>query len=110
MNDIQIILLIIITTFMTVMLRTLPLFAKIPENNPIINKFFEALPYSVLTLLVFPGIFTSTGTGIYDILKVLLGIGVITYLSLKKYGLGIVIVASLVIIFALDIIKIFLLK
>lgn len=105
MNNYEVTILIIITAILTALLRTLPLFIKVPENNKIINKFFEALPYSVLTLLVFPGIFTSSGTELFDIIKVFIGIGVIAYLSLKKYGLGIVITVSMLIIFIFDIIK-----
>ena len=103
-------LLIITTSFVTIILRTLPLFIKIPEKNYFINKFFEALPYSVLTLLIFPGILTSGGTTSYDLLKILFGIGVITYLSFKKYGLGIIILISLIVIFIFDSIKILLYK
>ena len=106
MNNFEVTVLILISASLTVMLRTMPLFVKIPENNRIINKFFEALPYAVLTLLVFPGIFTSAGNTGFDIAKVFIGIGVITFLSLKKYGLGIVITAAMVIIFMFDIIKI----
>ena len=108
MNDLQIIFLIIVTAIMTVMLRTSSLFVRIPENNPIINRFFEALPYAVLTLLIFPGIFTSAGTTGFDIIKVFIGIGVIVFLSLKKCGLGIIITVSMVIIFIFDIVKMFL--
>lgn len=106
MNNYEVTILIIITAFLTIMLRTLPLFIKVPESNKIINKFFEALPYSVLTLLVFPGIFTSAGVDRFDRLKIFIGIGVIIYLSLKKYGLGIVITVSMLIIFIFDILKI----
>jgi len=78
---------------------------KLPENNPFVNKFFEALPYTVLVLLIFPDIFTSTGTGIFGLFKVFAGIGVIVYFSLKKMGLGGVILVSMVTILAFDIIK-----
>ena len=110
MSNSKILLLIITTSFITVILRTLPLFIKIPEKNYFINKFFEALPYSVLTLLIFPWILTSGGTTSYDLLKILFGIGVITYLSFKKYGLGIIILISLIVIFIFDSIKILLYK
>ena len=106
-NNFEVTILILISAALTVMLRTMPLFVRIPENNRIINKFFEALPYAVLTLLVFPGIFTSAGNTGFDIIKVSIGIGVITFLSLKRYGLGIVITASMIIIFLFDIIKVF---
>ena len=106
-NNLEVTILILISAALTVMLRTMPLFVRIPENNRIINKFFEALPYAVLTLLVFPGMFTSAGNTGFDIIKVSIGIGVITFLSLKRYGLGIVITASMIIIFLFDIIKVF---
>ncbi len=105
-NNFEVTVLILISATLTVMLRTMPLFVRIPENNRIINKFFEALPYAVLTLLVFPGIFTSAGNTGFDIVKVFIGIGVITFLSLKKHGLGIVITVSMLIIFMFDIIKV----
>ena len=107
MSDLKILLLIIVSAITTALLRTLPLFAKIPENNPFINKFFEGLPYAVLTLLVFPGIFTSAGTDVFDIVKVLTGIVIIAYLSFKKYGLGTVISVSMIMIFMFDIVKVF---
>ena len=107
MSNFEVTVLILITALLTVLLRTMPLFVRIPENNRIINKFFEALPYAVLTLLVFPGIFTSAGNSGFDMIKVFIGIGVITFLSLKKYGLGTVITVSMVIIFLSDIIKVF---
>ncbi len=106
MNNFEVTVLILISAALTVMLRTMPLFVRIPENNRIINKFFEALPYAVLTLLVFPGIFTSAGNTGFDIVKVFIGIGVIAFLSLKKHGLGIVITVSMLIIFMFDIIKV----
>lgn len=102
MNNSEVTILILICAVCTVFLRTSPIFFKIPENNQIINKFFEALPYAVLTLLVFPGIFTSTGTTSFDIVKVFIGIIVITILSLKKYGLGVVITVSMIVIFLID--------
>lgn len=105
-NNFEVTILILISAALTVMLRTMPLFVRIPENNRIINKFFEALPYAVLTLLVFPGMFTSAGNTGFDIIKVSIGIGVITFLSLKRYGLGIVITVSMFIIFIFDIIKV----
>lgn len=103
MNNLEVSILILICAIFTILIRTLPLFLKIPENNPVINKFFEALPYAVLTLLVFPGIFTSMGTTNLDYLKVFIGILVITLLSLKKYGLGIVISISMFVIIMFDI-------
>jgi len=63
------------------------------------------LPYTVLILLIFPDIFTSTGTGAFGLIKVFAGIGVIVYFSLKKMGLGGVILVSMVTILAFDIVK-----
>ena len=70
MNNLEVFKVIVISALVTVALRLLPLFVKIPKN-PIMNKFFEALPYSVLALMVFPDIFTSGGTTPYDIVKIL---------------------------------------
>ena len=70
MNNLEVFKVIVISALVTVALRLLPLFVKIPKN-PIMNKFFEALPYSVLALMVFPDIFTSGGTAPYDIVKIL---------------------------------------
>ena len=103
MSEILLVQLLIITA-----LITLSLFVKLPENNPFINKFFEALPYTVLILLIFPDIFTSTGTGAFGLIKVFAGIGVIVYFSLKKMGLGGVILVSMVTILAFDIVKLLL--
>ena len=107
MNNSEIFKVIVISALVTVSLRLLPLFVKIPKN-PIMNKFFEALPYSVLVLMVFPDIFTSSGTSLYDIVKILIGMVVVTFLSLKKFGLGIIVSVSLVIIFLFDLLKIYL--
>ena len=107
MNNSEVFKEIAISALVTVSLRLLPLFVKIPKN-PIMNKFFEALPYSVLTLMVFPDIFTSGGTSLYDIVKILIGMVAVTFLSLKKFGLGIIVSMSLVIIFLFDLLKIYL--
>lgn len=105
MDNFTIVILILATALITAFIKLIPLFIKIPENNPFINKFFEALPYTVLTILIFPDIFTSTGTGNFNIMKVLAGIGIIVWLSLKKIGLGIVVPVSISIVFLFDIIK-----
>ena len=105
MSEILLVQLLIITALITLSFKLLPLFVKLPENNPCVNKFFEALPYTVLVLLIFPDIFTSTGTGIFGLIKVFAGIGVIVYFSLKKMGLGGVILVSMVTILAFDIVK-----
>ena len=107
MNNSEVFKVIVISALVTVSLRLLPLFVKIPKN-PIMNKFFEALPYSVLVLMVFQDIFTSGGTSLYDIVKILIGMVVVTFLSLKKFGLGIIVSVSLVIIFLFDLLKIYL--
>ena len=108
MSEILLIQLLIITALITLSFKLLPLFVKLPEKNPFINKFFEALPYTVLILLIFPDIFTSTGTGVFGLIKVFAGIGVIVYFSLKKMGLGGVILVSMVTILAFDIVKLLL--
>ena len=105
MSEILLVQLLIITALITLSFKLLPLFVKLPENNSFVNKFFEALPYTVLVLLIFPDIFTSTGTGVFGLIKVFAGIGVIVYFSLKKMGLGGVILVSMVTILAFDIIK-----
>ena len=105
MSEILLVQLLIITALITLSFKLFPLFVKLPENNPFVNKFFEALPYTVLVLLIFPDIFTSTGTGVFGLIKVFAGIGVIVYFSLKKMGLGGVILVSMVTILAFDIIK-----
>ena len=107
MNNSEVFKVIVISALVTVSLRLLPLFVKIPKN-PIMNKFFQALPYSVLVLMVFPDIFTSSGTSLYDIVKILIGMVAVTFLSLKKFGLGIIVSVSLVIIFLFDLVKIYL--
>ena len=93
---------------MTVILRTLPIFVKIPENNLKVNKFFEALPYTVLTVLVFPDIFTSTGITNFDIIRVLVGMAIVAYLTFRKTNLGIIIIVSIAVIYFLGTLKIYL--
>lgn len=93
---------------MTVILRTLPIFVKIPENNLKVNKFFEALPYTVLTVLVFPDIFTSTGSTNFDIIRVLVGMVIVAYLTFRKTNLGIIIIVSIAVIYFLGTLKIYL--
>ena len=90
---------------MTVILRTLPIFVKIPENNLKVNKFFEALPYTVLTVLVFPYIFTSTGSTNFDIIRVLIGMAIVAYLTFRKMNLGIIIIVSIAVIYFLGMLK-----
>ena len=108
MSEILLVQLLIITALITLSFKLLPLFVKLPEKNPFINKFFEALPYTVLILLIFPDIFTSTGTGAFGLIKFFAGIGVIVYFSLKKMGLGGVILVSMITILAFDIVKLLL--
>ena len=107
MNNLEVFKVIVISALVTVALRLLPLFVKIPKN-PIMNKFFEALPYSVLTLLVFPGIFSSGGTKMIDFLKIFVGMMIVVVMSLKKKGLGLIITVSLVVILLFDILKYYL--
>ena len=52
MSEILLVQLLIITALITLSFKLLPLFVKLPENNPFVNKFFEALPYTVLVLLI----------------------------------------------------------
>lgn len=98
-------MILMILIIMTVILRTLPIFVKIPENNLKVNKFFEALPYTVLTVLVFPDIFTSTGSTKFDIIRVLIGMAIVAYLTFKKANLGIIIIVSIAVIYFLGILK-----
>ena len=108
MSEILLVQLLIITALITLSFKLLPLFVKLPENNPFVNKFFEALPYSVLVLMVFPDIFTSGGTSVYDVIKILIGMAIVAFLSLKKYGLGMIVTISLIMIFLFDLAKIYL--
>ena len=101
-------MILMILIIMTVILRTLPIFVKIPENNLKVNKFFEALPYTVLTVLVFPDIFTSTGSTNFDIIRVLIGMVIVAYLTFRKTNLGIIIIVSIAVIYFLGILKIYL--
>ena len=98
-------MILMILIIMTVILRTLPIFVKIPENNLKVNKFFEALPYTVLTVLVFPDIFTSTGSTKFDIIRVLIGMAIVAYLTFKKANLGIIIIVSIAVIYFLGMLK-----
>ena len=107
MSNLEVLKIIVVSALVTVALRLLPLFVKIPKN-PILNKFFEALPYSVLVLMVFPDIFTSGGTSVYDVVKILIGMAIVAFLSLKKYGLGMIVTISLIMIFLFDLAKIYL--
>ena len=98
-------MILMILIIMTVIMRTLPIFVKIPENNLKVNKFFEALPYTVLTVLVFPDIFTSTGSTKFDIIRVLIGMAIVAYLTFKKANLGIIIIVSIAVIYFLGMLK-----
>ena len=108
MTNFEVLRLIIFAAMLTVVIRIFPLIVKIPENNKFINKFFEALPYSVLTLLVFPGIFTSGGKKTIDFLKIFVGMMIVAVMSLKKKGLGFIISVSLVVILLFDVLKLYL--
>ena len=98
-------MILMILIIMTVILRTLPIFVKIPENNLKVNKFFEALPYTVLTVLVFSDIFTSTGSTNFDIIRVLIGMVIVAYLTFRKTNLGIIIIVSIAVIYFLGMLK-----
>ena len=99
-------IILLVLVIITMILRTLPIFVKIPESNLKINKFFEALPYTVLTVLVFPDIFTSTGNTSFDVVRVLIGMIIVAYLTFKKANLGIIIIVSIAVIYFLGMLKV----
>ena len=98
MQDYKIYIIIITVTIFTIIFRTLPIFIKIPENNKTINRFFDFMPISILTVLAFPDIFTSVGNKYSDICIALFSILVIIYLSYKKKSMGMTLFISFIII------------
>lgn len=87
MNNTEIVLLIILLAIITIIMRIGAVYINMP-NNKLLNKYFDALPITVLTILVFPEIFTSIGTDYKSIAIIAIGILVVVYTTLKKYDLG----------------------
>lgn len=98
MNDYRLYIIIAVVTIFTVVFRTLPIFIKIPEHNKKINRFFDFMPISILTVLAFPDIFTSVGTRYIDICIAIFSTLIVIYLSYKKKSMGITLFISFIII------------
>lgn len=75
---------LIFAAFCTILIRILPLIIKLPQNNKRLNRFFNVVPYTALTVLVFPDIFTSTGTSMTNILLVIFAMIIIAIYSIRK--------------------------
>lgn len=84
--------LIFLVAFLSYLLRVLPftLFRK-PIKNPRIVSFIKYLPYSILTAMVLPSVFTATGSDPKGILSS--SIGFIVALIAGFFGLSLPIVA-----------------
>lgn len=85
-------------TIFTIIFRISPVFLKIPEHNKKINKFFEYLPVSILTILAFPEIFTSIGESYIDIFITIFAMIIVVYLAIKKKSMGFTLFISFIII------------
>lgn len=75
---------LITASIITILIRILPLIIKLPEDNRKVNRFFSAMPFTALTVLVFPDIFTSTGDKIVNIITVIIAMIIITIYSVRK--------------------------
>lgn len=62
MSQQQLLALILVVALATYLLRVIPLvLLRKPLREPHVVAFIEYLPYAILTAMVLPGIFTSTG-------------------------------------------------
>lgn len=84
MNKQYLILSMIIIASMTYLPRVLPflIFQK-KIKNPFIRSFLSYMPYGMLSAMIFPAIFTSTGS----FTSAVIGLLVACFLAYKKMGL-----------------------
>jgi len=77
-------------------LRILPIvFCKKEIQNKFLKSFFAFIPYAVITSLLFPDVFTSTG----NIWTAMIGFAVAVVLALLNQGILTVSVAAAVAVF-----------
>lgn len=84
MNNSYIILCMILLALVTYLPRVLPfvLFQK-KIKNPFIRSFLSYMPYGMLSAMIFPAIFTSTG----NLYSAIAGLFVALILAYRKLGL-----------------------
>lgn len=99
MNN-KIYIIIIAVFLITLFFKSLPILIKLP-NNKRINRVFELMPITILSVLTFPEIFTSIGNKTQDVFLVLIAMGVVTFLAYKKKSMGLTAFLSLATIIVL---------
>lgn len=98
MNDYKIYIILAFVTVFTIAFRILPIFINLPNHNKIVNKFFNFMPISILTVLTLPEIFTSIGSSYIDIYIVIFSMLIVIYLAYKKKNMGLTLFISFIII------------
>lgn len=104
MSNLQIFILLLIIGFMNIFLKTIAVFLGKEPNNRYIKKFFEYMPISVLTYLVFPDIFSSVGNTKQDFYIILFVCSLVIYFCIKNIKLYKILFLSTFIIILLKII------
>ena len=101
MNNYNFYITILFVSIFTLIIKVVPIYFKLPENNKYINTFFDVLPISILTILSLPEVFTSIGKMISDIIITIIAIIFLSYLTYKKKNLILIVFGSLSIVFIL---------
>lgn len=94
MNNFDVFVLLIIIGIMNILLKISAVYLGKEPKNKYIKKFFEYMPFSVLTYLVFPKIFVSVGNSKKDIFIVIIACFIVAYLCIKNVKLYKILILS----------------
>ncbi len=96
MDNKALLLVILVVSVVTYLLRLLPLaLLRKPIRNRYVVAFIEYLPYAILTAMVIPGVFSATG----DTLSSIVGFVVALVFALFGFSLPIVALAATIAVY-----------
>lgn len=98
MTNKDIYIVIVIVSIITFLFRIFPVYIKVNDSNKYVETFFEILPISIITVLVFPDIFVSIGNNLFDIFLSIIAIIFVIFLTIKKISLGYIAIGSTLLI------------
>ena len=101
MNNYNFYITILFVSIFTLIIKVVPIYFKLPENNKYINTFFDVLPISILTILALPEVFTSVGKSVSDIIITIIAMICVSYFTYKKKNLILIVFGSLSIVLIL---------
>ncbi|VWL85853.1 AzlD domain-containing protein [Oceanivirga miroungae] len=94
-------ILIVVVGIITMLFRILPVYIKVNDENEYVETFFEILPISIISVLVFPEIFTAMGTSLFDIGLSIFAMFVVIIMTIKKLSLAHIAIGSVILILIL---------